>query len=242
LVQFFGFFILKDPIQAAIVAAFLLLPQTIVATFIHNHAHVPIFRGDIANRILNLFLFLETGMLVSGYALYHIWGHHKLYLDPHKDPSRWVRADGSSMSHLEFVIRYFFSYPFKTIRIGKSYPKLRSRVDQDLVIAAIALTALLVWNPINALILFVTPIILVWITFIGISYDDHVGLHGTNHYDASHTKTNPVINFLFFNNGYHLAHHVNPSVHWSELPEFHESIKHKIPELEPHTLVNRIFK
>jgi len=33
---------------------------------------------------------------------------------------------------------------------------------------------------------------------------------------------NGIENWFFCNNGYHTAHHLNPHLHWEELPAFHE--------------------
>lgn len=241
-VQFSAFFICKDPISAGIVALALLLPQCMVSSIVHNHSHVAIFRGNIANRVLNILLYLETGMMVSKFHLHHNCGHHCFYKDPTKDTSNWVKADGSSMGRVEYILRYFFTHTYKTIKLGQKHPHLLRRYYQELVLVILALTTLLLFNPINGLILFMTPIILVWLLFINFTYDDHINLHSESDYGASHSKTNYLMNLLTFNAGYHLAHHLRAGLHWSELPEYHEEIEHKITVQEPYTFMNRVFK
>ena len=41
-----------------------------------------------------------------------------------------------------------------------------------------------------------------------------------------------LLNFLLINNGYHMAHHLYPKVHWADLPKKHKEIEDKIhPDL-----------
>ncbi len=51
----------------------------------------------------------------------------------------------------------------------------------------------------------------------------------TNEYNSSNTFVNLPYKALGFHIGYHVAHHIRPDLHWSLLPEYHESIKDKIP-------------
>ena len=47
---------------------------------------------------------------------------------------------------------------------------------------------------------------------------------------ASRNYVGGLHNKLTGNLGYHTAHHYRQGVHWSKLPELHESIADKIPE------------
>ena len=51
-------------------------------------------------------------------------------------------------------------------------------------------------------------------------------------YWTSTTFTGTLTNFFLLNNGYHLAHHFRPYIHWSLLPEMHK--KYVAPRLEPY--------
>jgi fatty acid desaturase len=239
--QIAAYLLCDRPATAALAAAILLLPRFMAAMVVHNHAHTPIFRDRAANRVLDLLLYLETGMMVAKFHLHHNCGHHQFYTDPSRDPSTWVRRDGSSMGRLEYVARYFFTHTWKSIRIGRDYPTLLRRYWRAQAAALLALVAALVVNPLNGLILFVTPMLAVWLAFINATYDDHLGLHSMDDFAASFSKTNRLLNLFIFNNGYHLAHHVRPGMHWSELPAFHETIKERIRVPEESTVLNQLF-
>ena len=239
--QFATYFLCHNPAVAMLVAAALFLPQFMVAMVVHNHAHSPIFRKRVTNRILEVLLYLETGMMAAKFHLHHNCGHHQFYTDSSRDPSTWVRKDGSSMGRLEYVARYFLCHTYKTIRIGRDYPLLLRRYYRAQAITLCVEAALLTLNPVNGIILFMGPMLAVWLAFINATYDDHLNLHSKDDFEASYSKTNRLLNLLIFNNGYHLAHHVKPAVHWSELPAVHETIKDRIRVPHESTLLNRIF-
>lgn len=239
--QFAAYFLCNSAGMASLVAAALLLPRFMAAMVVHNHAHTPIFKERAMNRVLEVLLYLETGMMAAKFHLHHNCGHHQFYTDPSRDPSTWVKKDGSSMGRLEYVARYFIGHTYQTIRIGRDYPLLLRRYYRAQAVALCAVAAVIALNPVNGLILFVAPMFAVWLSFINATYDDHLDLHSTDDFAASYTKTNRLLNLLIFNNGYHLAHHVKPGAHWSELPAVHKAIEHRIQVPRGSTLINRLF-
>ena len=62
-------------------------------------------------------------------------------------------------------------------------------------------------------------------------------------YNLARNFTGPVINFLFFNNGYHTIHHFQPKLHWSKIPTKHAEIEHLIhPNLNEKCMVRYVWK
>ncbi len=49
------------------------------------------------------------------------------------------------------------------------------------------------------------------------NYDQHVHTDPWSKHNHSRSWDGKLLNFLLFNNGYHLAHHENPATHWSKL-------------------------
>jgi hypothetical protein len=51
-------------------------------------------------------------------------------------------------------------------------------------------------------------------------------LHGYyEHASGTTSHYGKLYNLLFFNDGYHVEHHANPGLHWTRLPEHHESAR-----------------
>ncbi|WGS47596.1 fatty acid desaturase (plasmid) [Burkholderia sp. JSH-S8] len=223
-------------------AILLLLPQIAVSTIVHNQSHLGMFKSRALNRFVELLMFLQTGMYTTKFALHHNRGHHLHYRNPRLDPSTWVKTNGAAMSRPAYIAHYFFTYNYHVIRIGLSHPRLLVQCALQAALSYIVLAALIYANPVSAAIFFIAPILLVWLNFIHLTYDDHIDLFSDDHYAASHTKANRLMNLVFFNNGYHLAHHLRPGLHWTRLPEFHRQIEHRITAPLSNTPLNRLFR
>ncbi|AJC20316.1 fatty acid desaturase family protein [Pandoraea pulmonicola] len=240
--QWTAYFCIRDLRTAIACAVLLLLPQIAVSTAVHNQSHVGMFSNVWGNRTIELVMFLQTGMYAAKFRLHHSRGHHLHYMEPERDPSRWIDAGGRKMSRLVYVAHYFLTYDYHVLRIGRTCRHLRRRCLWQVAASVVVVAALFYHDPRNALLFFVAPIVLVWLNFIQLTYDDHIDLHGTDPFKASHTKTHRWLNRVFFNNGYHLAHHVRPGMHWSRLPEFHRQIAHRIEVPPSSSPLNRWFR
>jgi len=90
--------------------------------------------------------------------------------------------------------------------------------------------ALLSWfRFVPALLVFVLPMVISLLFTVWVTYEHHSGLDTDEEFHASYNNNNRLFNFLTGNLGYHTAHHYRQGLHWSKLPELHESIKHLIP-------------
>jgi fatty acid desaturase len=59
----------------------------------------------------------------------------------------------------------------------------------------------------------------------------HQDCDTTSEFDHSRNVTGRITNWILLNNGYHTAHHLRPSLHWSCLPDYHR--KHVAPRIDP---------
>ena len=75
---------------------------------------------------------------------------------------------------------------------------------------------------------FVTFFLLPWtVLLFGMgynNYDHHIGCNMTNKYDSANNFLNFYYTVLSFNEGYHVAHHSRPGLHWSLLPRYHNEV------------------
>lgn len=236
-------YLCTSSVRVALTTALCLLPfQLSAATALHNHAHVPIFRRAWKNRSLELLIFLQTGMLASKFALHHNLGHHKHYMDPTGDPSRWTRRDGTRMGRVEYILHYFFTSTWKAIQIGRGHPTLLLNFAVQYTTSFAVLGLLVAHKPAVGGVLFAGAMLVAWLNFIHFTYDDHLDCFSTDPLAASHTKGNPVLNRLVWNAGYHLAHHMKPGLHWSSLDRYHhEDLEPRLPQIERVSWINEVL-
>jgi fatty acid desaturase len=65
-----------------------------------------------------------------------------------------------------------------------------------------------------------------------VDYLNHYGCdeHSTDPYECANNSLSKLFNFVCHNFGYHTAHHLRPTAHWTELPSIHARIAHRIPQ------------
>ncbi len=210
-------------------AIFVITPKICICSWNHHHQHLATFHQQFLNRLLELAYSFHTGITTNAWVLHHVLGHHINYLDQKKDESRWMRKDGTTMGEIEYTLKVAVTGYFRALVVGKKHPKYqRGLISMGLIV--LTLTALLLYhNWINALVVFVLPMVYGYLVTCWHTYCHHAGLDTKDHFEASHNIMHRVYNICTGNLGYHTAHHVKPGLHWSKLPEFHATIADKIP-------------
>lgn len=214
------------------------IPLAVLGMFIapinHHHQHVNSFRARWLNRGYDLLLALQSGVGPYNWVLHHNLGHHVNYLNqpPHESPdeSRWTRADGTQMGRLEYTLRLLLYHQVDIVRVGRRHPRL-FRYFLVMKLPLWGLIGVGLWlRPLETVLLFLLPAFITLCHTIWATYEHHAGCPGDTHLDASRNRDNRIYNALTGNLGLHTAHHKRPGLHWSLLPELHESIRHQIPE------------
>lgn len=228
-IQLYTFFFVHSLTTVAAVMLTLLAGSAMPGSISHNHHHVPTFMRPWMNRIYEVILFLEVGILPYAWTIHHNIGHHKDYLDQDRDPANWRTPDGRVMSRLRYdVVGALRIYP-EIWRIGRGYPELFRRFKVWGTVSLGVLAVFLALDPLKALVLFVAPMPVMYLGLLDNTYMQHSDLDTRSDFTASRNTTSRLYNLISWNLGYHTAHHIKPHLHWSRLPSYYREIEAGIP-------------
>ncbi len=203
--------------------------KAMISAWNHHHQHVPMFRHKALNRVLEMSFALHTGATTHAWTLHHVHGHHMNYLDQEKDESRWKRLDGQPYGYIGYAaITAVTAYP-RAYRVGRKHPRIQREFAVYGLLTLVLVATLVVLSPVKGVLLFVSPMLTSLVATIAATYHHHSGLATDDHMLASHNYTYPIRNKLTGNLGYHTAHHYRQGLHWSKLPELHDTLVDKIP-------------
>jgi len=226
-----------------------LLAATCVLAFVacvvkHNHVHCSTFTRRRWNAVFGVLLSLLTGhpttAIITAHNVRH-HGHNQSTLD-------WVRC---SVVGFRWNWMNLLAFPFVAVarmrRERASDLRVWRRARPALYRQAVAERVVLygVMAPLFALDWKATLVCLVgpWLFgqwgIVTINLLQHQGCDPATPWNHSRNVTGRVVNWLLLNNGFHTAHHVWPSVHWSLLPEVHRTsvVPYMRPELEHRSLI-----
>ena len=206
-----------------------ILPKGLICAWNHHHQHTLTFHAKPLNRLLEFFYALHTGVTTNLWVLHHVLGHHKNFLDQERDESAWKRRNGSPMSVPEYTLTVASTAYYRGFQVGKKHPRVQGNFMRYSILT-FAGVALLCWfRFVPALFVFLLPMMISLLFTAWVTHEHHSGLDTDEEFNASYNNSNRLFNFLTGNLGYHTAHHYRQGLHWSKLPELHESIKHLIP-------------
>jgi beta-carotene hydroxylase len=201
----------------------------------HNHAHLTIFPTRFANILLGWLCHLSSGVPLDTYRVHHVISHHRYNNRFDSSGRDWSSIFGFRGARLPDrpvgKAYYVASFPF--IAHGESLlwflrapsAQLTRGFFVSMAIVGPA-SILLAWlNPTGFLIFFLIPWIVLLFGMGYNNYDHHIGCKLTNGHDSANNFLNFYYTVLSFNEGYHVAHHFNPSLHWSLLPRYHDVVE-----------------
>ena len=214
----------------------------IVCVINHNHAHVPLFRQERANRIFGLYLTLLRGHSSSGVVVPHNMNHHV----EHGSGDDWINTrlagGGPGLFRVvRYVVRATLSMARQRVQTGAPglNPRGRRQVrNERLVLVAFLLTMLWLF-PASTFWFLLLPWLLGVFVLVAVNLPQHDGCDASSELSNSRNFTGAFGNWLLFNNGYHIAHHLQPALHWSFLPAAHDDV---VDRLDPDLIHNSLLR
>ncbi len=207
---------------------FLLSSALFLGPFIlmlHNTSHRPLFKRQY--RALNLLVPWALGPFFGetpdSYFAHHVGMHHAEN-NLADDLSSTLRFRRDSLPHfLRYFGRFFFLGWAELTRYHwrrKRYKMLRRFWLGEL--SFYALVAVLAWwKPLPTLWVFIIPYVFTRVMMMCGNWAQHAFVDLStpeSPYRNSITCVNSAYNRRCFNDGYHIGHHVKPTMHWTEMP------------------------
>lgn len=192
----------------------------------HNHVHTATFAHPLLNKLFGILLTLAKGHTSAGVILAHNHNHH-IYNGSKND---WIRpqlaGNGPGLFRLtKFIFNSLITMAKEKRKVEKTL--LPKQVRQQLFLERnilILFILLLIYIDISTFLIFVVaPWIVSIVMLIGVNLLQHDQCSPGSKYNHSRNFIGRLGNWFFFNNGYHTAHHMDPGVHWSELPTLHNN-------------------
>ena len=206
---------------------------------LHLHVHHPFTTSRGCNLLLDLMLGATTGITASNWRIQHVYGHHCRRDEKFRARNFDVSASFSWRGALAFCWRsmrptivgpFCEAYEKGVLsHIKKPIDYRWAFVEHCLYLGFIGV--LFAWRPLLTL-----GFVLPWHfgVFFFTRYVDFLNHCGcdkssNNPFAIANNTTHAVFNRRSGNLGFHTAHHLNPTVHWSELPALHRQIEKDIP-------------
>jgi fatty acid desaturase len=226
---------------------FLLVPTYILAVVAlvvkHNHVHSPTFRTAPWNSAFELWLSVLTAHPTSGIITSHNILHHQ----HNNSDDDFVRCSlVRSRSNFLNLVTFFFASvrtmyrnkPSDLATWRQSQPRLYRQAIAERIVtyAFLLLLVLLDWR--STLKYCAGPWFFGQWVLVTINLLQHQDCDFGSEFNHSRNLTGRILNWLLLNNGYHTAHHLFPTAHWSKLPAIHQRVvaPHTDPALDERSL------
>jgi fatty acid desaturase len=215
----------------------------------HNAIHVPLFKSKHLNSLYQICLSLQYGGSVSIFVPGHNLSHHR-YPQQARDVMRTtkVRYQWNMLNGLLF----FWHIVLSGNQDEKLYFAAQARLDRRIVrqrrleeIAVFGTTAVLLLLDWRRWMWFaLVPQFYAKYCILSLNLLQHDGCDMKSRYNFARNFTDPWLNYLCFNNGYHTVHHLYPGLHWSVLAQKHKELvaPHITPSLEQPSILGYMWR
>ncbi|KAK8130835.1 hypothetical protein PG984_007273 [Apiospora sp. TS-2023a] len=215
----------------------------------HNAIHVPVFWKSWLNNCYQICLSLQYGFPVSVFVPGHNLSHHK-YPQQARDIMRTTKVhyNWNLLNGLLFFWHVVLTggdedaqYFAAQARLNRPIARQRRR-EEIFVWGAMAVLLLLDWR--RWIWFALLPQFYAKWSILSLNLLQHDGADLLSRYNFARNFTDPLLNWLCFNNGYHTIHHLYPGLHWSILPQKHQELiaGHIAPSLEDPSILGYIWR
>jgi fatty acid desaturase len=225
------------------------LPLVFYSTYVagvlaHNQNHCPVFRSHSLNAAYSIWLSAFYGVPTFAWIPTHNQNHHR-HLNGPGDATPTSRV--GPRASLRGIVVYSMKAGIWQLPLIVAYvKKIFVRRPQALIVPMLQLISVL---GAHALVIavavglhgtasglwlyawsFAVPVLLSAPLLQATNYLQHVSCEPTSLDNHSRNFTNPLFNWLFFNNGFHTVHHEHPGTHWTQYPALHAA---RAPRINP---------
>ncbi len=200
----------------------------------HHHAHLPMWRARRMNRWTDLWLAALQGHPTYAFVATHNANHHRHRHGP-GDWARTYRFWGGDTNHaLGYLLHPFQAawalYPHFWAHLMRARQHRNglwrwALIQYGLVLAvwAVALSI----DPSKAFWYVLLPQVVAMHWLLGANYFQHAHADGLSRWNYARNFTG-FLNTIYFNIGYHTAHHEHPRAHWSTMPALHAALEQRV--------------
>jgi len=228
--------------------AWFMFMSVIVSVITHNHNHVAIWKNRFMNIFQENWLTVFYGFPIFAWIPTHNMNHHT-HTNTEEDYTKtWRKTEANNLFTL-------LTYPSMSGRyqlpvVVKYYKDMYSQSRKKFWFHTLQLVSLFAWIAFffwldwrKAIVYVLIPQQFSQFSVLIFNYLQHVHADEMHKYNNSRNFMGKFLNFWLLNNGIHLAHHLYPSQHWSELPKTHKEIEHNIdPQLNESSYWIYLFR
>jgi fatty acid desaturase len=217
------------------------------ATITHNTIHCSVFKNKIYNEIFEILLSISYGHPVSSFIPGHNKSHH-VYTQTSKDAMRTTKLQYkwhllNLLLFQQTVSPQILINDIKYITSQKGTYFYKKAIREFRIV--MLLNSLLFFLEFKKFfLLFHIPHLFAQWAIVSINMLQHDGCDIKEEINSARNFTGSILNYLTFNNGYHTIHHINPTLHWTKIPEMHNKYieKHNHPNLNQKNMLTYAFK
>lgn len=192
---------------------------------LHCTTHRPFFKRPWMNYYLPWVLAPFFGQSPETYHAHHVGMHHtENNLEPDESSTMPYQRD-SGKAFLHYFFTFFFTgiYTLAAYFFVRKRNRLFYRVVRGEFLFIAFCTAMCFVNWQATLVVFILPFAIFrlvamagnWVQHAFVSQEDP-----GNHFQNSVTCINVKFNHKCWNDGYHISHHIDPTMHWTDHPRY----------------------